>query len=218
MTRGEGPPAGYLRALRAVGSHRSWRHGEILFRQGDTSDFVVLIESGQVRVGRINLKGQVTTLANRHGGELVGEFSAIDQVPRSATVTAVGSVSGVVVPADRFRSALLHTPEYALFLLEQVVRRVRESDRWRAEFGTLPTMPRIARLLYDLAIDGDVRWDSEGGIVLPLRNVDLASRASASRESVTRGLRALREAGAIRTGRDGITIVDLQTLAKMCVI
>ncbi len=62
--------------------------GEVLFRQGDVSDYVYLIESGEVEVVRELTDGGVEPLARIAAGGYVGEYGPLLSFPRSATVRA----------------------------------------------------------------------------------------------------------------------------------
>ncbi len=65
--------------------------GQVLFQEGDSSDAIYLLLSGQVEV-RLNLSPEAVedthTIATLQPGELVGDMGLIDEKPRSATVVA----------------------------------------------------------------------------------------------------------------------------------
>jgi CRP-like cAMP-binding protein len=63
---------------------RRFETGEILFSQGDPSDFAVLIRSGSADVLR-DAGGDAIVLGRVQAGEFVGEMGVLDGQPRSAT-------------------------------------------------------------------------------------------------------------------------------------
>jgi hypothetical protein len=78
--------------LATVAEHllpRSVSAGEIIFSQGDDRDFVYIIDSGEVRVSRLEKTGSETFLAKFYSGDIFGEDSTIFKRKRSATVTAI---------------------------------------------------------------------------------------------------------------------------------
>ena len=76
---------------------------KVLFREGDPSQFVVLILQGMVKVTASVPGGEhEALLAIRMGGDAVGEFAALDQLPRSATVTTCGAVVTRVIKPEEF--------------------------------------------------------------------------------------------------------------------
>lgn len=64
------------------------RTGEVLFRQGDASDFVYMITSGSVDILRERYDGSQEPLAVLEAGTYVGELGPLLGFPRSATVKA----------------------------------------------------------------------------------------------------------------------------------
>lgn len=200
-------------ALRAAGTVRRFRAGEVLFHEGDPSNYVTVITAGEVKVSSVQEDGGETVLAIRGVGDLIGELSAIDSRPRSATATALTAVEAVVVPAAAFEFS--HSGA-AVALLRTVVARLREADRQRVEFGSHHSLPRLARRLVQLA-ETYGRPTPEGTIriELPVTQEELAGLVGASRESVARALRTLRAGGVVSTARRTITVLDLDRLSNL---
>src|SRR3712207_9372259 len=88
----EGLPAGDAEALRAVGGERRYRAGAVLFHHGDEPGSVLLLLEGRVKFVLTGPHGKEVILGFSGPGELVGEVSAIDGAPRSASVEAVDAV------------------------------------------------------------------------------------------------------------------------------
>jgi CRP/FNR family transcriptional regulator, cyclic AMP receptor protein len=118
-------------ALEEMGEPGSYAAGEVIFEQGGTADCVFVLRAGRVRVSATAGDGAEVVLAERGPGELLGELSGIDGQSRSASVTAVDEVSGLVVPLRAFRGFLMDNPRAALSLLELISRRLREAEARR---------------------------------------------------------------------------------------
>ena len=65
------------------------KKGQVVFREGNQSDFAFIIESGQIEVSRKRLDGNVEVLDILGKNEIFGELGMIDGGPRSATATAL---------------------------------------------------------------------------------------------------------------------------------
>jgi CRP-like cAMP-binding protein len=197
-------------ALAGAGHPRRYRAGETLMMSGDPGIFVVLITSGRVKVVAASPTGSETVLSLRGPGDLIGELAAIDDegAPRTATVTALDPVVCRVIHAREFREMLSDHAGIAVELLRTVAAKLRASDRQRVEFGAYDSTRRLARLLSEMAETSGRPSDS--GILLPsgLTQEDLAGLVGASRESVARGLAALRARGFVVTGRRSVLVVD----------
>lgn len=198
--------------LRRHGSIRRWQRGEVLFGEGEHSEWVVFLFTGRVKVSTYASDGTTVVLAIRDRGSLLGELSAIDQEPRSATVTALDDVSGLVVPIAAFQRFLGEHGRVAVLITRLVVARLRDADRKRIEYGAFDTTGRVAARLLELA----ERFGEQGAegttITMPLSQEELAGWTGASREAVTKALGALRSAGLIETGRLKVVIRDLPAL------
>src|SRR4051794_1924932 len=105
-----------LDGLREHGRRVSYETGERLLHEGDAGDSVALIVEGRVKVTHTDSEGHEAVLDFRGAGELVGELSALDQAPRSSSVTAIEPVEAVLVPAGTFRR-LLEQPGFAVAVL-----------------------------------------------------------------------------------------------------
>ena len=93
--------------------------GKVLTRQGDTGrEFFVLME-GQVEVVR---DGEV--LGTSSAGDFIGEISILEDMPRTATVTAKTPVRLFVLTAQSFRSFVEQQPDVENKVLRTLARRL----------------------------------------------------------------------------------------------
>lgn len=205
---------GLAAALRSHGMTRKFPRGQALFTEGDLGERVFMIERGWVTLRTGGPDGEEMILALRGPGEVVGEMSAFDGAPRTATAVAVGDVEAVVAPARTIAGVLESDVAAANDFAHILAARLRESDRQRLEFTVLDTLARVARRLLDL---GD-RFGEPGPdgvkVELPLSQEELASWCGASRESTVKALRTLRELGALTTGRRMVTLHDRDALRQ----
>lgn len=102
------------------------KDGDVLFREGDPSDFACLILEGVVEVSRRGDgdDGKVV-LGDANVGDLVGEMGVLENQPRSATVTARGDVSVEIIPADDLVDWICGVPDRARHLLIRLSGKVR---------------------------------------------------------------------------------------------
>jgi CRP/FNR family cyclic AMP-dependent transcriptional regulator len=203
--------------LTARGRARRFRRGATLFNEGDSSDHIALVTRGRVKVSYLTERGDEILLAVRGPGDLLGELSALDGQPRSATVTALEPVEAHVVGAVGFKAFLEAHPVVALRLLEMMARRLRDSDRVRVEFGAFDTLGRVARRLVELASAYGEPSKTGIRIALPLTQQELAGWIGSSREAVSKALRTLRNQGIVATRRGSIVVLDLDALRRRAV-
>ncbi|MEV1167569.1 Crp/Fnr family transcriptional regulator [Nonomuraea sp. NPDC049784] len=199
-------------ALRAAGRPRRWDRGTTVINEGDTSDWVLVLMEGRVKCSSHTSAGTEVVLAVRGPGALLGEMSSIDGSPRSATVTALEPISGIVV--RDFSSFLESHGRIAVLLMQLVTARLRDADRKRIEYGAFDTTGRVATRLLELADRYGEKTNSGVRVALPLSQDELAGWTGSSREAVSKALRTLRDRGLIETGRRRVVIHDLDGLRR----
>ncbi len=181
-------------------------------RAGDPADSAIVILSGVVKIHK-NASAAEVVLALRGPSDLLGEISAVGDARRSASVTALGPVEGVVISVSALRSFLHDRPRSALALLDLALARLAISDTRRMEFATSGSLERVASRLVELAERfGVPRDNGEVEVELPITQEELGSWSASSRESTARALHTLRSLGLIETGRLSLLVRDLDGL------
>jgi CRP-like cAMP-binding protein len=188
---------------------------KVLFREGDTSRFVVVILRGVVKVTGSVLDGPDALLAIRMGGDAVGEFAAVDHLPRSATVTTCGTVVARVIKADDFVDCLLRDPDISHAVSKSIVAKMRVASARRIDFSGSDVPTRVSRVLLQLVLSYGSADGNQAVLKSPLTQSELASLAVASTPAVHRVLRDLRERGIVSTGYRTIAVLDLDRLRKV---
>lgn len=125
-----GLEAAAVDSLGLADSPVSFSAGEALFRQGDVSTGLYLIDEGVVRLrGRTPGDGHVD-LALLGPGETVGEFSLLDGGPRSASAFADTAVRGWRIGRERFAALSVSGDPAALAIMHRL--RIEVAERTRA--------------------------------------------------------------------------------------
>ena len=110
-----------LTQLARVSEDLEVESGKVLCREGEIGhEFFVIVE-GEIKVTR---KGRRVAL--RGGGDFVGEIALLDDVPRTATVTAETPVRLFVLTRKDFRHLLDENPRVERKVLGALARRLAE--------------------------------------------------------------------------------------------
>jgi CRP/FNR family transcriptional regulator, cyclic AMP receptor protein len=196
-----------MNELRSRGRIRSYSRGSVLFHEAQASDHIAIMLSGAVKVTVCDDHGRQSLLAIRGPGELIGELGAMDGRPRSGTVTALGPVEALVVPASVFRTIMAAEPSAKAVLMDIISSRLRDSDQKRAEFGTRDAGARVAARLVELADRFGERDEGSVRVNLPITQDEIAHWTGCSREAVAKALQAMRELRWLETARRSILIL-----------
>ncbi|MEU4473543.1 Crp/Fnr family transcriptional regulator [Micromonospora sp. NPDC023888] len=224
VRRSDAPPArGFLARLPSaireelLGRGHACRYepGDLLLLEGGTDTYVILLISGFVKVTN-NVEGVEALVAIRGAGDIVGESAALADLPRMASVTACGVVTGCLVTAEAFRHVLNRHPDAARLVTSTVAERLRWANQRRADFVAYPVEVRVARVLAEIA-QTHGRQADDGSVVIdvPLSQPELATMVGAAEATVHKALRALRKADLIRSGYRRIVILDPAALRRM---
>jgi CRP/FNR family cyclic AMP-dependent transcriptional regulator len=198
--------------LEAAGRRRAFGAGVTVFHEGDDAGAVVVLLAGRVKVGTVGGAGREAIVAVRGPGDLLGELSAIDGGPRSATVTTLEPVEALMIAGSAFAALLERRPRIALVILRIVAGRLRYADSQQSQFATHDVVGRVAQRLVELGDRFGVASDGRIEIALPLSQEELAAWTGASREAVSKALQQLRALGIVETGRKRITVLDADAL------
>lgn len=98
--------------------------GHVLVDQGDAGREMFVIVDGTATVKRNGRK-----VGSLGPGDAIGELALLDHGPRTATVTADGALTALVLSAREFSGVIEEVPGLAQKLLGQLAGRVRELDR-----------------------------------------------------------------------------------------
>jgi CRP/FNR family cyclic AMP-dependent transcriptional regulator len=195
-------------ALTSRAVKRSFPRGQALMHAGQVPQDVFLLRAGHVKVSAVTPAGRLVLLAFRGPGDLVGELSALDEQPRSATIEALEPVEALVVGHEQFRSWLGAHPAAALALLRVLAARLRDADAKRVQLAGYTALERVAFCLVELS-------DRYGDPLVPVSQEELAGWAGSSLESVGRALATMRRLGWLETRRRGIRVLDRDALARV---
>jgi CRP/FNR family transcriptional regulator, cyclic AMP receptor protein len=100
-------------ALVSNGQHRRVRNGELLFKEGDDASQVIVVLQGVVKIWISAPGGRQVILDLADQGSLLGELSAIDGAPRSASAAMLEDGEVLAIPMSRFRAVLDEHPRSA---------------------------------------------------------------------------------------------------------
>lgn len=210
-----GLPDRYASILLAKATTVTLRAGAILFRQGDAGDGCYWVQHGALKVAIASQRGQERIIAILGTGSIVGELAMIDDLPRSATISAIVGCELTFVSRKAFTDFLRRHPELNAFLVTTLVARLRQTDEEAAAATFLTVKARVARALLRIAdVLGKEVEDEVVAIPEKVRQDDLAAMAGVARENVSRTLSEWRERGVVLSSRDGKLTIDKARLQR----
>lgn len=99
-----------------------FEQGKVLFKEGDSGDYICFVVEGAVDVLKSSASGQRAVIATLTRGSTLGEMSIIDNIARSATVKARKNSTLVILSRKGFNTILDKHPKVGIKILKGIAR------------------------------------------------------------------------------------------------
>jgi CRP/FNR family transcriptional regulator, cyclic AMP receptor protein len=185
------PPV--VRELAKQGTIRRYRANTTLIEEGDRGDTIFVILSGMLRIYCAEDSGKEITLAMYGPGEYVGEMSLDGGVRSASVVTEIASACAVV-SGSTIRQHIATHPDFAMELIQRLIRRTRLATDSARSLALLDAYGRLAHLFDMQAV---ARPDGTRLIKERLTHLEISRRIGCTRELVSRILKDLGDGGYI---------------------
>jgi CRP-like cAMP-binding protein len=203
-----------LEAIAQVCQWHRYEVGKEIVRYHDDSNSVFFITQGEMRVNFYSMSGKEVILCDLPTGEIFGELTAIDGLPRSATVIAKTSSLVASISSTAFYELIYNNRHIAAAILQRLTGQIRRLTERVFEFSTMAVRNRIHSELLRLVNKQSVV--SNKAVISPIpTHVELANLVSTHREAVTRELNDLEKEGLILRKDHELHILDVAKLTSM---
>jgi CRP/FNR family transcriptional regulator, cyclic AMP receptor protein len=202
------------RALRAMVLVVKLNRGERLFAEGDKGDQLYIIISGKIKLTKAAQDGRENLLSVHGPGEMFGELSLFDPVPRTASATAVTDAELAALAHEDVRTWLSSRPEVAMHLLQALAQRLRRINEVKADLVFTDVPGRVSKALLDLAERFGVQNSDGIQVNHDLTQEELAQLVGASRETVNKALADFAARGWIQLAAKSVLVIDPDRLRK----
>ena len=191
-------------ALLPFGTLRAVPAGTLLYLQSQPAQALYYLRSGSVKSVILSDRGEEKILRLYEAGEIFGEASFFDGLPRISTAVALTDCRVVRLGREQLATAFASLPQLGPQMLRYLALTVRLLSEHVNSMAFLGARQRVVQYLLALPRrDGSVRVTQE----------EIAEAVSLSRVSVSRILRRLRDEGLVQTGYGAIRLCDPAALA-----
>jgi CRP/FNR family transcriptional regulator len=200
-----------IQAIVRKALRKKMTRGQTLFLQGDTANEVFLIKGGRIKLTKVLEDGTELLLDIRKSGDFVGEnmFTEEGQYPVSAICLEDTMTCGFT--RTQFEKMILQHPTISL----QVIKTLSERISWlTSRVGSLAVSnieDRLYRVLSNVAKEHGEQSPQGVVIQFPLTHEDLSFLTGAHRVTITRAMKALKNAGKIILEGRRLILPDLKT-------
>jgi len=117
-----------FKAIVKIAKQHEFESGETIVKKGEEGTGFYLVLDGAVEI-----RSNGNTISRLGPGQFFGEMSVVDAQPRSADVVAVEPSRVLFLSAWSFKSLISERPRIAVKMLQEFVRRLRNTDRALSE-------------------------------------------------------------------------------------
>lgn len=183
--------------LSQIITEKHFKKNSIILMEDDSKNFMYVVFSGKIKVVRITTDGKEQILVIRKRGDFFGEMTLLDGKSQPATIVAMEDAEVGLISKVDFERYFMKDTNVLKELISMLCERLRESWVMLRVLGLPDAETRVRAVLTHISsIYGikDVR-----GIIIPIKltHKEIADFASLARETVSRLLARLCQAGEI---------------------
>jgi CRP-like cAMP-binding protein len=185
--------------------------GRILYRPGDLSTTLFLLQKGRVELYNLSTDGRKLVTTTLEDGTCFGEMVLTTQQHYNSFAEI--SIEAIIasISKDDLAYLLQNHPTISYRLLQIIAQRCVRLETQLIDTTFKTTTARLAVLLLQLAHHRDRQFP----VVSGFSHEELADHLGVYRETVSTALRDLKDAGAIELGRKYITICNPEILGNL---
>ena len=169
---------------------RRYARNTTIVEEGLPGDYMYVIREGRVKVTKLSDEGREKILNFLDEGGFFGEMALLDRAPRIASVKTLKPVRLLALSRTDFLNALRTSPDLAMAVIQELVRRLREVDEQASSLSFQRVKERTKGLLRRLAQKSPD--DPERRTTAALTHQQIADMIGTSRETVTRVVKELK--------------------------
>lgn len=189
---------------------RIYQKGQILLYAGEEPAHIFYMLEGRVRQYDISYRGDEVIVNVFRPPAFFPMSSAMNRTDNKYFFKTENKVRLRIVPQEDALNYIKANPDVLYDLLSRVYRG---SDALIGRLVQLMSGSAKSRLLFELANEArKLKAADTGPIQLEIKENDLAARTGLSRETVSREMQGLKEAGIVSVSKQGVRIENLQSI------
>jgi CRP/FNR family transcriptional regulator, cyclic AMP receptor protein len=209
-------PHGALATLNSVRQNAFFPPGAVLFIEGEPPRGIFILCSGQAKLTANSPEGHSLTLRTVEPGEVLGLSSVVSDRPYPVTAETLAACQMGYIPRLEFMRFLRSSPDLSIRVAKHLSMELHQAWRQARMVALAPdTHAKLAQFLIDQAGKRGQTTGDGLRIALNMTHEEIAKNIGASRESVSRIMKDLRNRGVISVNRGMITILHAIELSSL---
>jgi CRP/FNR family transcriptional regulator, nitrogen oxide reductase regulator len=200
------------REIVSTAHERAFSRRETIFLEGDPIRNIILLTSGSAKVMQFGQNGSEVILSLSGPGEIVGMAGFYAQDHYRSMARALSASTALVWNTSLFERLSEHFPALRRNIARMFWDRLREMEERYREVSTEKVAARLSHQL--LRLFDQVGRRVNGAIEIKLSREELAQLTGTTLFTVSRLLSDWDQRGMITTGRESVTVQDVNALRQ----
>lgn len=189
--------------------HLDFKRGETIFHAEDPGGRIIVIRYGKIKLFRVSADGKEHVVDILNTGELLGEDFLFADDHSGLDGVALENTGICVIYASDIEEMIMKHPEVGAKLIRRMGRKMSEYHQMFDILSAGDTRARLAGFLL-------FRSQRIGSLRLALTREEIASSINLTRETVSRRIKEMSDAGLIETdGYRSIVIKEKDALSSI---
>ena len=189
--------------------------GEVIFHEGEPGIGLHFVQSGLVKIIKMNDEGREHIIHILSKGDLFAEVLLFQKGVYPATAIGVEKSVVGVIANEELEKEICKSNELALALIKALSHRLQIAQFKIRSLALGNSKGRVARTLLVLLKAKGTQESNQGKLMIPYSRQDLANLCGVTRETLARTLSEWFEEKLIQLSEKEFTFYDLDSLEKI---
>jgi CRP-like cAMP-binding protein len=192
---------------------RSYKRGEVLYREGSRISGIFCINSGIIKVFKTGQDGKEQIIRFAKRGEIIAYRSVLSNESACTTAEVIDDIQVCYVPSEMLIYLIKSNPDIALELIKLACRELNEANSYITDIAQKTVRERLAEVLVNLYKDFGI--DDQKYLKISLTREELANIVGTATESVIRFLSEFKTDNMIELSSRKIRVLNIKGLEKI---
>lgn len=194
----------------------SVRKKDVIFSEGDASEWLYIVTEGKVKITKLSQDGKEIILEVIHPLDFFGGLAVIRGFPYPANAVAMESTKLLKISRSNLMRVLDRFPNLMYCMAQQVGDRMKESHETLKNIALERVEARISALLLKLADKTGRKVEDGIAIDMKLTKQDIAEMVGTTVETSIRTMSKLKKMGIVTEKEARIVIKNPEKLKSLC--
>jgi CRP/FNR family transcriptional regulator len=194
----------------------SVRKKEVIFSEGDPSEWFYIVTEGKVKITKLSQDGKEIILEVIHPMDFFGGLAVIRGFPYPANAVAMEDSKLLKISRSNLMRVLDRFPNLMYCMAQQVGDRMKESHETLKNIALERVEARIASLLLKLGDKTGIKTADGVVIDMKLTKQDIAEMVGTTVETSIRTMSKFKKIGIVAEKEGKIVIKNLEKLKALC--